>query len=295
MLKNERGEVVANINRTVFGTQLQICQNRHSPYEYLPNTTLNEKFDIQPGIYPVQPEGSKQNVYPSLNYWAIGRGGHRNVNGPDNEPLNEALAHNPTDAALFKHIPFVLRPLDNDLTAEERAKYALRRIETHAGVKHVAYYLKRLPKSTAAPKLLRVVIENGVETVTDWVPSAADLSPTPELPNHNRVTKVSGEYITTSESVRVGLTKQEIDEIVNACVIIYGKSNYAAISEVALVHATDSVVPTSDHLGNSFNYNEVIGAQCNTFYCAEPDNLRSAEVFQLVFDVGVSDALGIKG
>lgn len=287
MLKNELGEIVAHVNRTIYGVQLQICQSRHAPFVILNNTTLNEKFDVLPDLAPAPKD------YPSLDYWAIGRGGHYNYKGGDGADLTGSYYHEADHAALYEHLPFVLRPIDNDLTVAERAKYGLRVIKTYHGKQYIGYYLKRLPPVTTSPKLLKVTTVDGVQTVTDFVPSASDLSPVPVLPTNSGVTDLTGSSLTTSENIRCELNQQEIDEVVNACIIIYGNAAYAAISEIALVQGKDKVTASTDFEGTAFNYTEVIGAQCNSLYCAEPDNIRSSRQFDITFDIGVSDSLGI--
>jgi 5-oxopent-3-ene-1,2,5-tricarboxylate decarboxylase/2-hydroxyhepta-2,4-diene-1,7-dioate isomerase len=54
-----------------------------------------------------------------------------------------------------------MRPLTSDLSASERANYALRREETHNGTVYACYYLRRLDLSSVTPTLELRTTVNG--------------------------------------------------------------------------------------------------------------------------------------
>ena len=47
------------ITRTIYGSQLQTSKLMGIPHVFAPNTTLNEKFDIQSGVYPAAEQQSQ--------------------------------------------------------------------------------------------------------------------------------------------------------------------------------------------------------------------------------------------
>lgn len=138
--------------RTLYGIDLALAQLFGGNYECLPNTTLNEKFAILPGIN-VTPGN-----YPTLQYICIGIGGDTSL--PDSEQYVYSQ-HSPVDAALFQHIPFVMKRLDNDLTPGERMKYRFRKEEIFNGMTYACYYLKKIPSNLYDQKFFKITTING--------------------------------------------------------------------------------------------------------------------------------------
>lgn len=123
---------------SIWGLNLINAMLSNIYYNIPKNTTLNEKFGILP--YIRTPKGVKgAPTYPKLKYFTIGIGCDTKTDDETNYYLSE---HSPVDAALFKHIPFVLREPHNDLTISERKKYRLRTEIYVNGVTYIAYYAK---------------------------------------------------------------------------------------------------------------------------------------------------------
>lgn len=140
--------------RTMYMLDLSLAQLIGEPYAIKPNTTLNEKFSIEQGNEV--PSG----VYPRLKYVGIGTGG---LPGLNQSPGYIYSDHSPMDAALFNQVPFVLRPLDNDLSSGERSKYRFRKTETINGKAYIAYYLKVIPNFSYDNSFFNIT-SNGSET-----------------------------------------------------------------------------------------------------------------------------------
>jgi len=239
--------IQSNITRTIYASALQGTMVLGIPYDIPANTTLNEKFNIHPdAVVPVD-------EYPTVKYMGIGRGGHRAITGSDNSALTGLNVHRASDAALFTHIPYILRTLDDDLAVSERAKYGLRTIETHNGIDYIAYYLRRMNHNELAPQLQRVTVTDGETTSLPYVPSSTDLNPTPMIVAPVEVNSSNGEYLTASVLIQFELTTNDIAEIKAACVIIYGDALYATLSELCLCSGFDKVVTTADLDGNDFH------------------------------------------
>nr|DAN71470.1 MAG TPA: hypothetical protein [Caudoviricetes sp.] len=122
---------------TVYGLGLINAMLAKRPYVVYDNTTLNEKHNVLPTRHMVA--NHKHPEYPILRYFAIGIGGI-----PIIEDVNQYRysQHSPLDAALFKQIPFAIKPVDNDFLPSERDKYRIRVPMDIRGEKYWAYYLK---------------------------------------------------------------------------------------------------------------------------------------------------------
>lgn len=272
------------ITRTLYGAELQTNHLLNKPHEAREHTTLNEKFDVQSGVKPSDTQRS------GLGYFALGIGGHKNETGADGFPFTSPLNHQATDAACYKHVPFVLRELDNDLGQLERAKYAMRVIETHDGIKYAAYYLKRLDLENVSTQLLHTTVNNGVETTVPFVPNGSNLNPTPpELPSDSKIV-TTGDYVSTTATVPIQFTATDVDEYVRAIRIIYGNENYAIISEIALVAGVDKLVTGQIDQG-TVDYVEAIAAQITTFITCHYSIGFSNQGFDFEVELGASEPL----
>ena len=127
-----------SITRTLIGSKLQTALMLGLTHTYDQHTTLNELFEIQSGVLP------PTTTNPKMGDLAVGDGGHYMATGSDGVAYPADHQHRASDQACFNHLPWILRPVDNDLTKEERDKYALRREELHGEDRYFAYYLKRV-------------------------------------------------------------------------------------------------------------------------------------------------------
>ena len=244
-----------HVTRTVYGSYLQTCLKLRLPFTIPQYTTLNEKLGIQSEVYPAP------GVYPSVKYFCIGNKGHTSQIGADGIGLTVAAQHRATDAALFNQTPFILRSVNNDLTAAERANYALRREEVHGGQTYVAYYLRRIDMAGIEAETQYRTNTNGNIVVTPFVPTADNLNPTPvEIPSSG-AGSVSGDYVVVTAEVDVGMSAWEVSELLNVAEIIYGDDSYGIISEIGLCSGLDKAVTVVPSVGAPFNFSEAIGVQ----------------------------------
>ena len=121
--------MIINSNRTIYGLKLQMDMLLGDRWTPMPNTTLNEKFNI--GLNAPQPSS-----YPTLKYMCLGVGGSSII---DSQTGYRFSTHRAIDAGLFEHIPFIIRPIDQDLTLEERSKYRFRIQENINGNQYYCY------------------------------------------------------------------------------------------------------------------------------------------------------------
>ena len=130
---------IYNSTRTIYNVKLQTHMMANIPYAPLPNTTLNEKFNIlQYEQHKCIPNNAT--VFPIIKGITIGNGGKEILSS--NMGDMKLGKHSPVDGALFNHLPFVIREENNDLSDEEKAKYRLRKEMYLNGKKHYAYYIK---------------------------------------------------------------------------------------------------------------------------------------------------------
>jgi hypothetical protein len=271
--------------RTVWGSNLQASEQLGLPYTVRPFTTLNEKLGIQSGV------SLAPGVYPKVQYYCYGNGGHQMTMGADNIPLSTIAQHRATDAALFKQLPFVLRPIASDLTLSERVNYALRIEEQHGGATYVAYYLKRIDLSSTFVQMDYRTIVNGVVTSTPYVPDAANLSPTPIVISNGGVNTVSGDYITCAAQLPLAFSPAEVADLINVSTVLHGVDDYAIISEIGLCSGGDKTITVTPSTGGSFNFNEAVGVQIASFVsCLHIAKYATSGITKQL-DFGVNDPL----
>ena len=269
------------ITRSVYGARLQSLQYFGLPYTHVNHTTLNEKFDIFPDQRPEPGE------MPRNRYFVLGKRGHRLAIGADGFPMTDELQHQPSDASLFDHMPFLLRRASEDLSPSERARYCLRKAITHNSLNYIAYYGRRLDLVDINTLMLNNVVNGGVTTTTPFVPSGANLNPVPPNVPPTGAIVTSGDYLSVSTMIDVSMTQADIDEYVNVAAILYGDERYAIISELGLVAGVDKVLTAPGGL----NYLEVVDAQITTFITDYHAVRYSTNGLKLTLDVGAVEPL----
>lgn len=244
--------------RTIYGALLQTAQRFQQALPILPNSTLNQKFEVFQDLIPGVDE------MPFTQYFAIGLKGVTIDIGVDGLYVTKYREYDPRWASLLSHVPFVMRRVSEDLTPAERVPYRMRHIEVHNGVTYAAYYLKKLVLDTTAVGAEYRTIVNDIVTSNAWEPTLANLNPTPLAPNPNQVIMTGDDYVSATKKLQLVFTPNDIQEIMDAVNIIYGNPDYANITEVALVSGVDRVV-TGDFNGIPSGYTEAIYAQVNDF------------------------------
>ena len=273
------------IVRTVYGAHLQTCQLMGVPFSVAPNSTLNEKFNINTGTLT-------NADMPRMRYVAIGNGGHRmKTTGTGTLQVPEPIQHRTTDAALYSHIPFALRPSADDLTPAMRERYALRRVETHNGDNYFAYYLRRMDLTAVSSQMeYKAVTASGV-TTTVFQPDTDNINPVPPVINVGGTIVTTGDYVTASARVSFILDVVDVQEILRACEVIYGSKDYGIISEIALCSGVDKIVQSYDAGGGTFNFNDVMAAQVVSHISSFHALRFTSNGVNTLFDVGATEPL----
>lgn len=263
---------------------LQVSSYIGKVFEKVANTTLNQKFDIQPNA------NLPQNAVPSLKCFTIGNGGHSYVQGTQGIPLSQGIDHTSGDFGLYNHIPFVLRPINDDLTTAERLRYCLYKLIDVDGVNYHAYYGKRLDTTDSQIRMTKRTVSDGETVVEDYIPTEQNLSPTPpEIPNTGVIT-TSGEYLATSAIIPMPFTEADVKELYNVAQIIYGDSRYAIISEFGFCTGVDANV-TINTPGGQVTFNEVIACQISAIITGHYELVYNSKGFDFSLEVGAVQPL----
>lgn len=210
--------MIRTSQRTLYNIDLHLHQMLEKAYEPIENTTLNEKF----GILTTTPLPT--GVYPTLKYYAIGVGGESTLDGNNDFNYSE---HSPIDAALFKHIPFVMRnAITNDLTAEEKANYRMRTLEYHNGIQYACYYLKVITDFDLKSYFYSIrTLSEGISvsspslSILDTNKSEL-LNPTPKSRKVSFDTSNTIDYITKLAKLNFSLLDDDIKELKDVLTIL---------------------------------------------------------------------------
>lgn len=275
------------LTRTCYGAFLQACQLLKVPFVLIPNTTLNEKFAIQAGV------GPDVGTLPAMQYYCIGNGGHANQTGTDGFPYTTPLQHLSTDAALFKHLPFVMRKVGQDLDPTTMQQYALRvPITGPDGTQYIAYYLKRINLTGIEPSMTLNSTVNGVTSTQPFVPTSANLNPTPPPTSSSGVVTTDGSYITSSAILTIPFDANDVAELINCAQILFGNELYAVISEIGLCSGQDKIVNVAaSGLQPALSYNEAVAVQIATHVTTYYSIGSSNQGIDIEVQVGATEPL----
>lgn len=273
------------VTRSIWGSSLQTDLLLNLPFQLVENSTLNEKFGIQSAVAPS--DGKR----PFLQYFCIGDGGHRNRTGADGAPYTTPINHKASDAALYNHLPFVLREINDDLPPERITQYGLRRQEEHNGTQYYAYYLKRLPLDQIDNVLRQTMVQDGVETELPFEPTSANLSPTPPDNPPEGVVPTNGSYLTTSAVLKVLFNAADVQELLNVAEILYDNPYRAVVSEIGLCSGLDQMVTVPGPGNTTFNFKEAISVQIASFITAYYSMAYANQGFDFEVELGATEPL----
>lgn len=272
------------VQRTIYSAHLQTTKLLNRQWTILPNSTLNQKFNLFPNEVP------NVNEYPLLKYIGIGNKGASYELTQSGYVLTTPIPHLPRDASLYNFIPFIVRNINDDISSTERLKYRLRVPITVNNNQYVAYYLKVLNLDSLIPSVELRNVNNGVITTNTFTPTQSDLNPTPPVLNNNNLNNPDGDYLVSTAKVTFLLNQQEISEILDACNLLFGDPRYAVINEIALVTGVDKILQGT--FGNTqSNYTEVIASQVAAFISQYHALTTNTTQVQIELDIGSVEPL----
>lgn len=269
----------SNVVRTGFSSLNQTNQKLGLPTEVLPNSTLNQKLGIAESLTP------SANDSLITRYVVIGNMGHDFIRGQNGRPKWIAVHHLPRHASLYNMMPFVLRPINDDLSPAERIKYRLRRVEQHRGSSWVAYYGRVLDLTGTKSTLEYRRVQDGVTTSVPHIPTLEDLSPVPPTLVAGEAVLTTGDYLATTAKCPFTMNKQDMEYFQQACEIIEGESGFDIISEIGVVQGIDRTI-SAEVNGIQQNITEVIYAQITSFISAAWIASQSTDGATAMLDIG---------
>lgn len=288
-----RSEVPAQtVTNTSIGNLLNKCIATGQPLTIPQYTTLNEHY----GILAEESLGLKQSRDFYLKYFGVGvRGSNcdgKDANGVTKLKVNQ---HQPIDANLFTPVPFICRPIDNDLDNFNRSQYRMRTIKEVNGIVYAFYWLKLINFDNYNPSENKITRDpvTGVESVKPLIHSKDDLdNPQPVDFTSTGTVPISDEYVNSSAILDCSLTQADLREMSLACKVYYNDAGYASINEVGIAYGIDTQNRGEIAGGGSIQYTEVASAVF-AHYITERDgrNAMTNVKIQLAFDHGASAAM----
>ena len=219
--------------------------------KYHIKNTLNFKYGRWPSDTPLA--GLK------LRYFGIGIGGRYVVN---DEGLMAPYIPVSTEQDLYQPIPFRCRPLDEDLTPEERKYYRMRVVmDIGGGERRICYFLKLIEPIDTEVQIFRIDASTGLTEPYEL--SSDGLRPTPIKPQTNDVQESESPDIIVGARINLHITADEVTEYIDAK---YGDRRYAVISEYSLVSGEDRQVEDIGSQG-LVTYTEAISATMSFKTC----------------------------
>ena len=187
--------------------------------------TLNSLFNI----FPNEPLNGET---PKLKYFGVGIRGCYNS---DDGILQTAYNPKRTDMNLYTLIPIRCRPVDEDLSAAERAQYRIRVKKMINGNEYFCYYLKMLNYTSTDVRYKRVNITTGREEAYEL--STSYLNPVPERPNTDTTIETNATSIIAYAEATVNVAADEVLEYIKLA--YNGDTRYAKISELGFFTGVD--------------------------------------------------------
>lgn len=297
------------ITRTIYGAQVQTAKSLGLKHPIPQYTTLNEAINdvvLCPNLPSVLTRGME---YPATyNYETdtselkmqmvcIGNKGHEmTVKGTNSIPTNVAKERYATDAVLKNMIPFVVVPVDSDLSAEKRKRYRLRRTHLINGVLYVAYYGRMIDTTVVAPESVIATTVGEVTKYSEFEPSVNNMRPS-DVPTTAALT---GVYVSVSAPYSLAFSAEDTQNLLDACAILYGDSDLAMISEIAVCSCVDKpIIQRYPNNGtqNPANVNgttlkEAVGVQINLMVSMKPIDIETLNAgTSISLELGVTEPL----
>lgn len=265
--------ITSHAVRSLMSGKLSLAQMLPVDYVEDMNTTLNYKYNVAPTIKPVGP--------PKIRYFGIGIGGRYIA---DDAALTAVFKSKLTDMDLYRPIPFRLVPIDEDISAAERAQYRMRVRMTVRDVEYYAYYLKMIEFINDI-SLVRVNPATFAEEPYEIDP--VNLNPIGVRPSTSGTVPANLQEIKAVARARVTITGAEVVEAIN--VLYNGDLRYAVVSEIGIYSGEDQSITGSTAIGSTITYLESIYTQLmikNTWNGGDLSLVESRENRDIVFTSG---------
>ena len=319
------------VTRTAVGASIQTSRGLGLKHNIQDFTTLNQAINERTIVANLpEPITSGMEVLPaydyqtdsdllSSQYLCIGNGGHKvivggNTNGTGGAnpspnpnvgtstnaiPFTIPVDHMATDTGLYNMIPFLGRPVSKGLSISERRDYGLRRTIMLNGELWEFYFARKLKRDRLTPTINITHVVDGESSTSEFVPTINNLKPV----HPTEDTSYNGSYASVTVPVEVVWNEKQIQDIRDACRVLYGTENVAIISEISICSGVEK--PITQKYPNSGPQTPV-NVATNTFFEAVacqvvmhittyiPINFSERE-YKLEMDFGATEPLyGVK-
>lgn len=250
------------------------------------NTTINQMLGILPEATPTANE--------RLSFGYIGfsnTGTYQETIKGVNVLLD--IPNTFTDTGMYSLLPLVGRELTDDLTAEERAKFRMRRVEATDVGQRVFYYLRKVDVSNAVVRRVSRSIVNSVKSSpAPIVHSVGDLYPVPKSPALlvEAAKATTSEYAGTTAVVEIVFSPEEIVEIVNACDLKYGDPATALLTKMGLFVGCDRAIQGTED-GSGVSRVEAIQTMLITTMAMDEKLMHYDAELTIPIDMGITEPL----
>lgn len=243
--------------RTAIGAKLQTAQKLNLRYTFEPNSVMNQQLNILPNELP--------DATPWCQYVAIGIGGMAVVQLDNNRRVEfQPIPHDPRHTGLYDQIPFVVRPVTDDLETGERSKFRLRRVREINGILYAEYFLRKVDLTDTAVNLeYRQIIDGQIKSDI-WHPSADDQYPKAPRLNPGQVLVTGDDYVASSAKNAFRLNSWDMQELLNVGRVWFKSEAAITITEIAICSGMDFST-RYDFNGLSLPFTESIGTQITDF------------------------------
>lgn len=240
-----------NITRRAMGSYFQLAKAIGAPIIPPANSTLNEAIN-NPDVVPFQPtiptagmelpddfNYQTDSIHNKMQYLAIGTGGHFATHSlTNNRPRMGSKSALARHTGFFEMFPFVIRPLNDDLTTEQRKSYRLRKVIEINSVLYAAYFLRYVDLSSSTITQNIVKKDKGVINSQPYKPTIKDL--VPDDPTINGAN--DGTYIQTLVALDITFDSQEAAWIREAAQLWFGDAEDGIVSEIAICSGVDKQI-----------------------------------------------------
>lgn len=228
---------------TLLGSHLGLSMLLPVGYNQLSEFTLNQFLNVFPN--------EAINEMPKLRYVGVGISGCYNI---DDGFRSAAFATRRTNMGLYHPIPIRCRPIDEDLSPEERALYRIRQRKVLSnGEECFLYYLKVLNMGTEI-KFKRINPVTGQEESYEL--DRANLQPEPIKTGTDKTLKGDSAQVVAYCEASTKITAEEILEYITR--EFKGDVRYGKISELGFYTGVDKVVSGLTGQNVGIQYTEAI-------------------------------------
>lgn len=269
--------------RTIIGDKLQTAHKINRPYSWSPNSVMNDILGILPTD---RPAGTPWTQYATLGIGGLATKFYDNNTRAESFPL----PHDTTDTGHYKQVPWVARPIAQDLTPEERKPFRLRTLEDRPDGRYALYWAYKLDMTSTNVRTEYRRIENGQIISDPWEPTQANQFPKPPVIGQGEVLVTGDDYVAATAKTTLKFTPWMMDELINVGNVMFNSENAIFLTEIGLCSGID-VEHRGNFNGQMLSYTEASGVQITDFVSTMlPTNFNRAGA-SVNLDIGAVEPL----